>query len=319
MKTDSSPCAECPSSEVLSSWYDRELRNPEIDEHLAVCKGCQKVIAAYQSIDNVLTAGLSTDRRDVIIRSVIKQSGRPSILHFPMYKVSIAAGLAVVAVTLFIALNQMPLTPGTGLAAELDDSEIETEIDLAEAIVEPAPMIAATRGPDHSTVEPPPMPFAVARSTSPAPAPREPRFHSTEAATATGGIADLRLVNFDPDSRNTRDITPRRRSIPASDQKVVEDFVRHIWLVDETVAPLEALKTYTESDGQLLVDLIARDSDRYLLQMVLTDKDLQSLVNRFHDLRFKLLSPDAPQPGIIQTLNFSGKPVKYEMDIVRKN
>mgnify|MGYP001221987358 CR=1 FL=1 len=109
MKSAKASCAECPSSEMLSSWYDRELRDCRIDEHVATCDECRRVIAAYHSLDNMLSSNLGMGgRSEVIIRSVLDQSKRPLLLRFPVYKLSLVAGLAIIATTLVVTINKLP-------------------------------------------------------------------------------------------------------------------------------------------------------------------------------------------------------------------
>ena len=331
MKSAKTSCAECPSSEALSSWYDRELRDCRIDEHVATCDECRRVIAAYHSLDNMLSSNLGMGgRSEVIIRSVLDQSKRPLLLRFPVYKLSLVAGLAIIATTLVVTINKLPengvaantLAPDTAAAAA-------TETDAVAATATTAPEVTAKPAglPQVPTV-------GETRSTFAPASPHGRVFNSNPPvlARSTGGSGRIELMsmensgrtpnagvwtenlNFKSGNRKQAGITNRQ----FDRERNVGNFVRHVWLVDDTASPLKALKMYAESDDELLDQLIARDSDRYLLQMMLSDKDLQSLVNRFDALEFNLLSPSEPQPSDYQTLKFTGKNVKYEIDIIRK-
>ena len=330
MKSAKTPCTECPSSEMLSSWYDRELRDCRIDEHVATCDECRRVIAAYHSLDNMLSSNLSTGRSDVIIRSVLDQSKRPLLLRFPVYKLSLVAGLAIIATTLVVTINKLPengvaantLAPDTADAAA-------TETDTVAATATTAPEVTAEPAglPQVPTVE-------ETRSTVAPASPHGRVFNNNPPVLvrSTGGSGRIELMSMEnsgrtpnagawTENRNFKSSNRKQAGIANRQldrQRNVGNFVRHVWLVDDTASPLKALKMYTESDDELLDQLIARASDRYLLQMVLSDKDLQSLVNRFDALEFNLLSPSEPQPSDYQTLKFTGKNVKYEIDIIRK-
>ncbi len=331
MKSAKTSCTECPSSESLSSWYDRELRDCRIDEHVATCDECRRVIAAYHSLDNMLSSNLGMGRSDVIIRSVLDQSKRPLLRRFPVYKLSLVAGFAIIATTLVVTINKLP---ENGVAANtltpdaVDTTAIETDT-VAATTAATAPEVTAkpaglpqvpTIGETRSTVAPASPHGRVFNSNSPV------LVHSTGSSgrielmsmensgrTPNAGVWTENL-NFKPGNRKQAGIANRQ----LDRQRNVGNFVRHVWLVDDTASPLKALKMYAESDDELLDQLIARDSDRYLLQMMLSDKDLQSLVNRFDALKFNLLSPSEPQPSDYQTLKFTGKNVKYEIDIIRK-
>ena len=330
MKSAKTPCTECPSSESLSSWYDRELRDCSIDEHVATCDECRRVIAAYHSLDNMLSSNLGQGRSEVIIGNVLDKSKRPLLLRFPMYKLSFVAGLAIIATTLVVTINKLPedsvaarpLTPAAvDVTATETDTVAATATTATEVAAKPAgmpkvPIVGETR----STFAPASPHGRVFNNNPPV------LVHSTggrgrielmsmenSGRTPNAGVWTENL-NFKPSNRKQVGIANRQ----IDRQRNVGNFVRHVWLVDDTESPLNALKMYTESDDELLDQLIARDSDRYLLQMMLSDKDLQSLVNRFDALKFNLLSPSEPQPSDYQTLKFTGKNVKYEIDIIRK-
>jgi hypothetical protein len=325
MKSAKTSCTECPSSEELSSWYDRELRDCRIDEHVATCDECRRVIAAYHSLDNMLSSNLDMGRSDAIIRSVLDQSKRPFLLRFPVYKLSLVAGLAIIATTLVVTINK---SPENAVAA---NSLTPDAVDTTATETDP---VAATTGPPvpEVTAKPAGLPqvptVGETRSTLAPASPHGRVFNSNPPVLvrSTGGSGRIELMSMENSGRtpnagiwtenlNFNSSNRKRAGIP-NRQRNVGNFVRHVWLVDDTASLLKALKMYTESDDELLDQLIARDSDRYLLQMMLSDKDLQSLVNRFDALKFNLLSPSEPQPSDYQTLKFTGKNVKYEIDII---
>ncbi len=334
MKSAKTSCAECPSSEMLSSWYDRELRDCRIDEHVATCDECRRVIAAYHSLDNMLSSNLGMGgRSEVIIRSVLDQSKRPLLRRFPVYKLSLVAGLAIIATTLVVTINKLPengvaantLAPdtadATATATETDAVAATTAATAPEVTAKPAglPQVP-TVGETRSTFAPASPHGRVFNSNPPvlvrsAGGSGRIELMSMENSgrTPNAGVWTENL-NFKSGNRKQAGIANRQ----FDHQRNVGNFVRHVWLVNDTASPLKALKMYTESDDELLDQLIARDSDRYLLQMMLSDKDLQSLVNRFDALEFNLLSPSEPQPSDYQTLKFTGKNVKYEIDIIRE-
>jgi hypothetical protein len=332
MKSSKASCAECPSSEMLSSWYDRELRDCRIDEHVATCDECRRVIAAYHSLDNMLSSNLGMGgRSEVIIRSVLDQLKRPLLLRFPVYKLSLVAGLVIIATTLVVAINKLP---ENGVAANTLSPDA---VDATATETDTVAATTATTAPEV-TDKPAGLPqvptVGETRSTF-APASRHGRVFNNNPSVlvrSIGGNGRIELMSMENSGRtpnagvwteNLNFKSGNRKQAGIANrqldrQRNVGNFVRHVWLVNDTASPLKALKMYTESDDELLDQLIARASDRYLLQMMLSDKDLQSLVNRFDALEFNLLSPSEPQPSDYQTLKFTGKNVKYEIDIIRK-
>jgi hypothetical protein len=278
----------------------------------------------------MLSSNLGMERSEVIIRSVLDKSKRSLLLRFPVYKLSLVAGLAIIATTLVVTINKLPENgvaanapaPNTADAAAAEtDTVAATATTAPEVTAEPAglPQVPIV-GKSRSTFAPasphgrvfnnnPPV---LVRSTGSS-GRIELMSMESSGRTTNAGVWTENL-NFKSGNRKQAGITNRQ----VGRQRNVGNFVRHVWLVDDTASPLKALKMYAESDDELLDQLIARDSDRYLLQMMLSDKDLQSLVNRFEALEFNLLSPSEPQPSGYQTLKFTGKNVKYELDIIRK-
>ena len=49
---------ECPSEEELNAWYDSELRDPVIEDHLTSCSKCRKVLRSYLEIDSEIQGNL---------------------------------------------------------------------------------------------------------------------------------------------------------------------------------------------------------------------------------------------------------------------
>ena len=65
-------------------------------------------------------------------------------------------------------------------------------------------------------------------------------------------------------------------------------------------------------------ELIKQDRSEYVLQLVVPDTRLQSLVDHFSSLNYRLMSPAAPQPGQSHRIKLTGKLVQYEIDFVQK-
>ena len=100
-------------------------------------------------------------------------------------------------------------------------------------------------------------------------------------------------------------------------EREVADVVWHVWIADDPARALEELRDFLPGNQTEIDRLEAEQRDRYPLQVLLPDRSLQELVNRYHDLGLSLLSPAAPQPGV-SNVKLSGKMVQYEVDFVRK-
>lgn len=302
---------QCPPLETLSAWHDGEIEDRGVSEHVKACAACSRAVDTWARIDQALTEQYSGNRKtlDHIIAGCMAELERkpPQIRLLPArVLIRIAASLVMVGVLIQLGrvasnvANPTTRPPNGPVYAQPGPVQQET------------PLLAS--GPDDRDVSdrtPPP-----ATAITPAPPRTKSNTNDDDGPVEDGlRIAEVQLVSSGPDGGIR---TPQRVDIHAPTQHSVADHVHHVWLVDDATAPLEILKPLLPDDEAVISHWIEQRKERYRLQLTISDSDLQGLVNRFDALGYTLVSPAAPQPGLIRKVAFSAKVVLYEVDFVKR-
>jgi hypothetical protein len=315
---------DCPEFDELSVWHDGESDAASIDAHIANCGDCQATLDSLERIDGSLLGPAPTAKTLARIqagcmRELRKPAPRPSPILSMQLVTRLAAMFALVGIALFMRDKLKELEPG--VPANLGQPTSAAMINhMAEAppVPPPAPTAAVVA---VSANLPPPVPAApieaIAESATPAPRlVRNPARMSKPAVSVDYDA--IKLVAAGPESR--RGLHGQRVTIAAPTQNEVPDVVRHVWLADDVVAPLKALRDLMPQDNRAKLDeLVQGEADNYSLTLSATDRNLQALVDHMASLGMVLVSPDAPQPQAAASgLLFSGKTVRYQVDFVKK-
>ena len=97
---------------------------------------------------------------------------------------------------------------------------------------------------------------------------------------------------------------------------VLPQSVRHVWVVDDLEA---ARKIFLETIPRDSVQLCEKSSAKSLcFRVVLTDSQVQQLVDKLGDTGWALVSPSLPQPGEVDRLRTVDKEVMYIAEVVAK-
>jgi hypothetical protein len=310
---------DCPSLEDLNSWYDKEATRAEIGEHVENCDACQAKIESFEKIDEVLSRHLAAEesrlrRIERTCRDEVRRANMPKLL--PTATIVRIAAMIAAAFLLVQGIGALKERGGEGgIAAELNGdtgeelSEIEkdmlAEIARSKAAGDPG-VREITEGVAENVA-----PVPRIKSNDVAKAPQSPAELLAEGSVAAGSIS---LV-----STNTPlPVAPPPAAINRQEERSVGDRVHHVWLVDDATNPLQTLKPLMPSQGERLDFWISQNKASYRLHLTMSDRDLQGLVNKFGNSGYTLISPAAPQPGLVKNLEFSGKTVTYQVDFVKK-
>lgn len=333
----------CPSVEDLSAWHDSELRDRAMEEHVATCTNCLKVIQSFHVID---TRVVETVKLDTHALCRIKTRARREVQTRPF-----AVGLRVVART----AAMVGLVAGV-IYIRNHIAKLERAERLADATPVPSPGstgmipmspgLAATESAD-AQVAPVQRRLAASMSTGGQAAPVAPVAmtgtavapHAVMAPTDvhrddvnfanvyTVSTASRRPVpNFNGAGINTTTVSNSNSNMPGMVYPVVQqiepielaDQVRHVWLVDNAHEAVNELSQFMPDDDQQFKKMLDSTQPQFVIQMRLPDRDLAVLVDHFHELGYNLMSPDAPQPESTGATHFTGKKVAYEMNIIAK-
>lgn len=331
MDNDNPKSQECPPIEDLSAWYDGELADAAADRHIQRCELCRSVMQTYEAIDTAIVAGIGDDpERHVRIGRRVAAGIRQKPAIIPFYiKIGVAAGVVFLA-GLVLVLQQAGETDGLKLADV-------SPIDAAKA-VESAPASAGgivrrlnvEGGVVSAAAE------AAAEPTGPRVVNNSSELDSGESiVTSAVGLAESGVINrnaihltglrefnvalkSDREENDEEDMQEWTSDVNQQNREV-ESHVHHVWVVQDTTEPLRVLKMFLDKEDVQVIDkMISRRSVSYQLDLIVDDRDLQGLVNNLDNRGFMLLSPSQPQPGLIKSLDFSGKTIHYKVDFVKK-
>ena len=310
---------DCPSFDELSAWHDGETDPAAIDAHIASCTACQGILEDLEQMDDAMLgepppAEVLARIHEGCLREVRKPAPKPTVL--PMSVVlRLAAIFALVGIALFMQ----------GQLKELDGAD-----PLASNIGQPVGEAVVGIGPPPSLPPaPPPVPISAESADLPPPVPEAPMPATIAdvAAPAPRSVPRSKPVSVDygaislvaAGAMAARARSGRRATITAPAQNVVAEDVHHVWLADDVVATLEALRDLMPKDHHEQFDsLLQEGADSYSLTLSATDRNLQALVNHMASIGMVLVSPEAPQPQAQETLDFSDRPVRYHVDFVKK-
>lgn len=329
--------SSCPSFEDISAWVDQELPAPDVDRHINACDTCQKCVQELRTIDAAASAMLAVDpvaMEQVAINCLaeIRQSSKP---RFALTMSVILKAAAAVAMVGLIAL----------LSAKVDSSAIraakavgdnpngvgqnQNAVSVASVSSTP-PSVIAPINPQPAVQTPAISTRATNRNQNQA----LPQVVTARQGTQVGtqnsdtaqrdnsdgalNLSDINLVGFGVSVPNLASPTRASRYTDPNDE--IGDSVHHVWVVNDPTLPLAALQTLLPRQKSIIEQLMSRDQDAYHLQFRVDELNLQRLVNHFHQLGCKLLSPDNPQPGADCAENPASarRAVQYSVDIVKK-
>ena len=114
-------------------------------------------------------------------------------------------------------------------------------------------------------------------------------------------------------------VSPPSHPKPKTIQAIkIEKTVEHIWVCDNLLQSLKDLFNLYGKSIQSPENSIENDSKtRYTVRLELTDKELQNLVDCFHQQGYQLISPSFPQPNEGDVILFSGKQVHYTVILLK--
>ncbi|MFT5127482.1 MAG: hypothetical protein ACI8W8_001085 [Rhodothermales bacterium] len=314
---------DCPEFDDLSAWHDGESDAPSIDAHIANCSDCQAALDSLEQMDHALVSPappeeILADIHAGAMRELRKPAPRPAPILSMQLLTRLAAMFALVGIALLLRDKLSELGPG--IQEDLGQPSTAAMIThTTDPETPPAPPAAPSPVIAESANLPPPVPEAPANAIAEsAPAPRLVRTTPPVSKPRTSVDYDaIKLVAAGP--HGPRDLHSRQRgniAAPAQDQ--VPDIVRHVWLAEDVNAPLKALRDLMPQDNRAKFDELAKESaDSYSLTLSATDRNLQALVNHMSGIGMVLVSPDAPQPEG-HGLRFSDKPVRYQVEFVKK-
>lgn len=291
MKSDN-PMHECPNVETLSSFGDGDGLEG-IEQHVAQCAKCQAALLAFRRIDTAVQRHLqpAPDLAARIKAACVREAAAQSPVLWPVFawRLVAAAAVAIMAGAVFyIAAVQTGEAPR--LASDMGKSDVS--VPLAP-VVTPSRVVVKT-----------PVPAAPTADAVPGPRP-------ASLANTIVPIQDLRptglgMASFSP-GLILSGIESTRQSLP--------DAVRHVWVVADVVNAMKVFKgNLPKGIEPQFVSSLA--SSRLTYRVLLSDQDLQSMVDKLSAAGFSLVSPALPQPGSNQKLLVSGKPVLYELELV---
>ena len=266
----------CPGLGALSDLVDG-VAEPGVQEHVARCRSCLKIVAAYQRLD-VATKEAIQPGPGLAERIKARCRGEcPEPLRFTLpWRRQLLSAAAVL--TLFALLA------GAMLHAWLQ------ALSPGEAVAEiPAPAPRVT------------SPAPVDAAPSPAIGPQR------AAIPLSRGRLEMAKAGTGPAAVNA----PSYQSVP---HMRVSPRVQHVWVVNDLAASREAFLGCLPE--KTLVDPVLADATTASYQVLLSDAHLQNVVDRLAGVGFSLVSPMAPQPGRGHELVATGRAVRYEVSFV---
>ncbi len=323
----STQLTHCPDLETLSAWHDGELHDSHIEGHLQHCQHCQEVLRDFAAFDVEIQQHLDEAHPDPanidrIIRRTRRRIERQPIQWLSLPVLSrLAACVALVAVCAVLFAhyqrtndNLASMANATNDLTTPGDAEAEDASAFEKKLYED--LIAEFATATNSAA--PATPSIAAEPALPPVAAAADTIVTRDNAGTTEGVLQLSNVSL-VSLGSRRDFGPETPyRAPDATTRSIDDRVRHVWLVKDATAPLRELQKLMPEHERDFRKLINQNRDEYVLQLVISDRDLRDLVNHFSDLEFKLISPQAPQPGRDKPLRLNGKAVQYEMDFVRK-
>lgn len=284
MKKGMQELAGCSSIEDLSAFHDRALQDVQVEEHLVNCDACRASLEAFTVIDEAVQAlGVPpSDLAGQISGNCASLAPEPLLFRasaFPFWRhVAAAAAIIVVAVAIHYAVSSS--VPASSQVATTPPTAVPAPLPSAGAVkpLSEPPQLVASK-PER---------------------PKENRIISAVELTRTNasGGTGPGAVPFAGALRKT--LVPPR--------------VKHVWVVGD-VTEATALLHGSLPEG-VSCTTTADEASKRSLQVLLTDEQLQSLVDRLAEAGWPLLSPGVPQPRKGSELILSQNVIRYDVDLV---
>ena len=279
----------CPDKVALSVWVD-SAGDAAVASHLDQCAACRQTVGSYQGFNQALRKS-ARPQADLAGRIWQACQTAPAaaplpVMAFPLWMqaVRIAAAVLIVgAVTGVVFVLGGPDRGKVTLAS----------LSKPDAAAPTAIIVAVPRERMY-------IPFATPGAAY--------------AATSPGGLDATTLARV-----STTDSDSPLTALPSSlgvAPVVLANSVRHVWVVsDVAAAEREFLGTLPENATPLCTNRKDRAAS---FKVILSDRQLQQLVNRMEDAGWALVSPSLPQPGEEGKLLVTGKEVLYVVDLVAR-
>lgn len=281
----------CPSLEELSAWHDG-AGEPGLRAHVEACAACQQLLVTFRRVDAAMRVAAQPSP-DLAER--IKARCRALPQREPLFLVlwnqpllRWAAACAVVAVVLLLVHQKM------------------TTATVA------APMAGAETAPTPAAA-----PALVANSTPP-PVPAVPPAQDEGAGTTAARSAGTAVAGSNP-IRASKIVRAAADPAPAGNADMrqallVPARVRHVWVVKDLESAKKQVMASLPADASLTVT--TAEDGTVSIQALVTDRVLQSLVDKLAGAGMSLVSPTAPQPDRGKDLVVTGRMVRYDVDLV---
>jgi len=277
---------ECPSRIELSAWLDNESA-ARIGEHLKTCPMCHATVEQYRRLDQAVKAAVQPSPQLInqIKTNCRQQTFKPAFLllwpALPQYAVRLAA-----LVVLLLVVTGLYLYTGRNSTLPLKATSptlVKASVPVAPETVIPAPQVADS---------PPPAPEAL-------------------QAGSLINTGELMAVSTTGDAMDSS-VYSRQQTQP------IPDYVRHVWIVNNLENGIKTLKAMVPADAACEINPeVGRNRAAFVV--LVTDRQIQSLVDGLAGSGFSLVSPALPQPGEKQKVLVSGKTVLYDVEIVPGN
>ncbi|MBT3376373.1 MAG: hypothetical protein HN742_11645 [Lentisphaerae bacterium] len=280
--------AGCPSVEDLSAFHDDALNDGSVGEHVADCTSCRSTIDTYTVIDDAVqslgdTPANLAERIQEQCKSLKPEPLMFRVMGSPIWRhAAAAAAVALIAVAIHYAV----------------DSSSPASSSHAAAI---SPEDSLTHAPETVVVVPP------------AELPQLPPQPGPEYTGRDGAIpsTDLTRVN----AGGTAKAVPGTVSLANAVRKaIVPPRVKHVWVVKNVEEAIEMLQRALPEG--ISCTTTGDIGNKASLQLLLTDEQLQALVDRLAEAGWPLLSPGVPQPRKGAELLLSRSVVRYDIDLV---
>lgn len=281
---------QCPSDEVLEDFYCFH-EDKDVENHVENCRKCRERLASFSKIDEMVSDLIAPpDGLADRIKAAVHNGDAESIAPFPWWRNKIWSTLASAAAVLVIVFSI-----AVSLAPEQSQSNSENTIATAKNNSTNTISDSGNFQVSHQTKSIKPenkdLPKTLALQTV---------LPDNYSRTRLVGINEKKHLS--PPSQIDLEY-----SIPAK--------VRHVWTVNNVESAKNLLTQYAKLNGKI-IDKSNQHNGKNDVVMVLTDTELQDLVDKLFQEKWSLLSPDLPQPNKKDKMRFFNKPVEYTLNIV---
>jgi len=286
MKEGMQVVVSCPPNEDLSAFHDEALRDVQIEEHVVECDDCRGALKTFAVIDEAVQAmGMAPgDLVTKISGHCASLSPKPllfRVLAFSFWR-NAAAAAAVILAAVAIHYTVSSSTPAS--------SQVVT--------TPPTTPGGPALFPSVGAVKPLPKPPQLMARI-----PERPREGRT--------LSPVQLTRTNASSGGPQGAVP---FVGGARKLLVPPRVRHVWVVDDVAGASAFLRGSLPE--AVSCTTTAAEEGKASLQVLLTDEQLQSLVDRLAEAGWPLLSPGVPQPRRGTDLILSRNVVRYDVDLL---